>query len=121
MIILNQTISKLCYSFYMVISHSVTKRYCYFCITFSLHSFKLLAKYYFFFFFEIGRNYVSIIVNFISNNTCLQCHLLWIFVSIRRLLQLLVCIGVSTPHLKNIIPSFFFAKPPLKLLNLQTI
>ena len=33
------------------------------------------------------RNYVSIIVNIISNNTVLMCYLLWIFVSIRRLLQ----------------------------------
>ena len=51
----------------------------------------------FFFFFEIGRNYVSVIVTIISNITVLQCHLLWRFVSIRRLLQFIVCIGVSTP------------------------
>ena len=42
------------------------------------------------------RNYVSIIVNVVSNNV-LMCYLLWIFVSIRRLLQLIVCTGVSTP------------------------
>ena len=45
-------------------------------------------------------------------------HLLWIFVSIRRLLQLIVCIGISTvppPYLKNITPSF--AKSPLKSEN----
>ena len=49
------------------------------------------------------RNYVSIIVNIISNNTVLQCYLLWI----RRLLQLIACIAVSTPpHLKNMTPSF---------------
>ena len=48
------------------------------------------------------RNYVSIIVNIISNKTALQRYLLWIFVSIRRLLQLIVCISVSIPlHLKN--------------------
>ena len=41
------------------------------------------------------RNYVSIIVNVVSN--VLMCYLLWIFVSIRRLLQLIVCTGVSTP------------------------
>ena len=51
------------------------------------------------FFFEIVlRKYVSIIVNIISNNnTALQCYLLWIFVSRRRVLQLIVSIGVSTP------------------------
>ena len=71
------------------------------------------------YFYEIGRNYVFIIVNIISNYTVLQCYLLWIFVSI-RLLQLIVCIGISTPsHLKNIIPSFFFffAKPSLRSAN----
>ena len=68
------------------------------------------------FFLRFLRNYVSIIVNIISNNTVLQCYLLWIFVSIRRLLQLIVCIGVSTPpHLKNTTPSF--AKSPLKSAN----
>ena len=65
------------------------------------------------------RNYVSIIVNIISNNTVLQCYLLWIFVSIRRLLQLIVCIGVSTSsQLKNMTPSF--AKSPLKSANYPT-
>ena len=64
------------------------------------------------FFLKFLRNYVSIIVNIIGNNTVLQCYLLWIFVSIRRVLQLIVCIGVSTPHLKNVTPSF--AKSPLK-------
>ena len=59
---------------------------------------------------------VSIIVNIVSNNTVLQCYLLWIFVSIRRLLQLIMYIGVSTlPHLKNMTPSF--AKSPLKSAN----
>ena len=71
---------------------------------------------FFFFFFlllRFLRNYVSIIVNIISNNTVLQCYLLRIFVSIRRLLQLIVCIGSELhPHLKNITPSF--AKSPLK-------
>ena len=71
-----------------------------------------------FFLLRFLINYVSIIVNIISNNTVLQCYLLWIFVSIRRLLQLIVCIGVSTApssHLKNITPSF--AKSPLKSAN----
>ena len=72
-----------------------------------------------FFFLRFLRNYVSIVVNVISNNTVLQCYLLWIFVSIRRLLQLIVCIGVPTAshlsHLKNITPSF--AKSPLKSAN----
>ena len=59
---------------------------------------------------------VSIIVTIISNITVLQCYLLWIFVSIRRLLQLIVCIGVSTPpHLKN--TTAYFAKSPLKSKN----
>ena len=58
-------------------SHSVTQRYCYPCITFSLQfqTFTKTSHLFFFFFFEIGRNYVSIIVN-ISNNTVLQCYLL---------------------------------------------
>ena len=114
-------------------SHSITQRYCYPCITFSLHNFKLLPIYQleflgiviplFFFFLRFLRNYVSIIVSIISNDTVLQCSLFWIFVSTRRLLQLIMCIGVSlspAPHLKNIITSFFpfFASP---LLNLQTI
>ena len=99
-------------------------RYCYTCITFSLHNFKLLAICQLeflglvvpLFFLRFLRNYVSIMVNIISNNTVLQCYLLWIFVSIRRLLQLIVCIGVSTPpHLKNTTPSF--AKSPLKSAN----
>ena len=72
----------------------------------------------FVFFFRFLRNYVSIIVNIISNKTVLQCYLLWIFVLIRRILQLIVYIGVSTtphPHLKNITHSF--AKSPLKSAN----
>ena len=70
----------------------------------------------FFFFLRFLRNYVSVIVNIISNNTVLQCYLLWIFVSIRRLLQVKVCIGVSTtPHVKNMTLSF--AKFPLKSAN----
>ena len=109
--------------------HSITQRYCYPCITFSLHNFKLLPIcqleflglviplfFLFCFFYEIFEK-LSIIVNIISNNTVLQCYLFWIFVSVRRLLQLIVCIGVSTPlHLKNTTPSF--AK---SLLNLQII
>ena len=111
-------------------SHSITQRYCYPCITFSLHNFKLLPIcqleflglvihcffVVFFVFSRFLRNYVSILVTIISNNTVLQCYLLWIFVSIRRLLQLIVCIGVSTPpHYKNTSPSF--AKSPLKSAN----
>ena len=69
----------------------------------------------FLFFLRSLRNYVSIIVNIISNNTVLQCYFLWIFVSIRRLLQLL-CIGVSNPpHLKN--TTFSLAKSHLKSAN----
>ena len=59
---------------------------------------------------------MSIIVTIISNITVLQCYLLWIFVSIRRLLQLIVCIVVpAPPHLKNMTPSF--AKSPFKSAN----
>ena len=47
----------------------------------------------------------------------LQCYLLWTMVSIRRLLQLILCIGVSTSPQKH--HSFFFAK--VSSLNLQTI
>ena len=92
-------------------SHFITQRYCYPCIAFSLHNFKLLpicqSEFLglvilffcccFFVFLRFLRNYVSIIVNIVSNNSVLQCYLLWIFVSIRRLLQLIVCIGISTP------------------------
>ena len=53
------------------------------------------------FLFEIGINYVSVIVTIISNTTMLQCYLVGIFVSIRRLLQLIKCIGVSTPSQKH--------------------
>ena len=71
---------------------------------------------FFLFFLRFFRKYVSIIVNIISNNTVLQCYLLWIFVSIRRLLQLIVCIGVSIPpKRKNTTPSF--AKSPRKSAN----
>ena len=121
---------KICYSSYMVIITLYNSK-----ILLSLHYFLTpqfqtftnlligifgvsnLTFFLFFLLLRFLRNYVSIIVNIISNNTVLQCYLLWIFVSIRRLLQLIVCIGVSTPpHLKNMTPSF--AKPHL---NLQTI
>ena len=63
------------------------------------------------------RNYVSIIVNDISNNTVLQCYLLWIFVSIRRLLQIIVCIGYQPFLTSKTWPLLL----PILLLNLQTI
>ena len=67
------------------------------------------------FFLRFLRKYVTILVN-ISNNTVLQCYLLRIFVSIRRLFQLILCIGISTPpHLKNM--TFSFANYPLKSSN----
>ena len=50
----------------------------------------------------------------------LQCYLLWIFVSIRKLLQLIVCVGVSTPsYLKNMTPFFkiFLSLTPSHLLK----
>ena len=121
---------------YVFIQHSFrTPKFCYFSyvVTISLYNSKILLSLNYFltlqfqtftkishsFFFEIGTNYVSIMVNIISNNTVLQCYLLWIFMSIRKLLQLLVCIGVSTPsHLKNMTPSF--AKSPLKSANYQS-
>ena len=61
---------------------------------------------------------MPIIVTIISNTTVLQCYFLWIFLSIRRLLELIVGIGVSAlprPLLKNITPSFL----PSPLLNLE--
>ena len=70
------------------------------------------------FFLRFLRKYVTILVNIsnISNNTVLQCYLLRIFVSIRRLFQLILCIGISTPpHLKNM--TFSFANYPLKSSN----
>ena len=39
-------------------SHSITQKYCYPCITFPLHNFRLKYPTYFFF-FEIGRNCVN--------------------------------------------------------------
>ena len=58
---------------------------------------------------------MSILVNIISNNTVLQCCLLWIFVSIRRV-QLIMCIAVSAPpYLKNMTCSF--ANSPSKSAN----
>ena len=122
--LMNPTISKFCYSSYMVIITLYNSK-----ILLSLHYF-LTPQFQTFtnlligifgvsnltFFLRFLRNYVSIIVNIISNNTVLQCYLLWIFVSIRRLLQLIVCIGVSTPpRLKNMALSF--AKFPLKFAN----
>ena len=100
-----------------------TQRYCYPCITFSLHNFKRLRICHLEFlglvillFFGDFWETVSIIVNIVSNITVLQCYLLWIFVSIRRLHQLIMYIGVSTlPHLKNMTPSF--AKSPLTSAN----
>ena len=66
---------------------------------------------FFAFFLRFLRNYVSIVLNIISNNTVLQCYLLWIFVSIKRLLQLIVCIGVSTPpHLNRLFLFFGFQR-----------
>ena len=107
--LLNPTISKFCYSSYMVIITLYNSK-----ILLSLHYF-LTPQFQTFTNLLIGifgvsnptflrflRHYMSIIVNVISNNTVLQCYLLWIFVSLRRLLQLIVCIRVSTPpHLKN--------------------
>ena len=101
-------------------SHSITQRYCYPCITFSLHNFKLLPIcqleflglvihcffVVFFVFSRFLRNYVSILVTIISNNTVLQCYLLWIFVSIRRLLQLSVHWGLNLSLLNRLL--FFF-------------
>ena len=92
------------------LSHSITQRYCYPCIALSLNNFKLfpiclleflglvIPRNYF---FEICRNYVSVIITIISNITVLHCYLFWIFVSIRRLLQLIVYIRVSTPSQKH--------------------
>ena len=109
--ILNPTISKSCHSCYLVFTFYNSK------ILLSLHFFLIrqfqtftnlligmfgvVIHFFFFFFFEIGRNYVSIIVTIISNITVLQCHLLWVFVSIRKLLQLILCIGVSTAPQKH--------------------
>ena len=131
--LLNPAISKFCHSSYMVIITLHNSK-----ILLSLHCFltpqfqtftnlitgifgvRNLTYFIFFliFFFEIGRNYLSIIVNTIINITMLQCYLLSISVSRRRLLQLIVCIGVSpTQPLKNITHSLL----PSLLSNLQTI
>ena len=87
---LNPTISKFYHSSYMVIITLYNSK-----ILLSLHYF-LTPEFQIFtnlligffgvsnptYFFEFGRNYVPIIVNIISNNSVLQCYLLWIFVSI---------------------------------------
>ena len=70
-----------------------------------------------FFLLRFLINYVSIIVNIISNNTVLQCYSLRIFVSIRRLLQLILCIGVSTPPPPQKHNSFF-CKVPSKIYKI---
>ena len=63
--------------------------------------------FFFFFFFlfcfvlRFLRNYVWIIVNIVSNNTVLMCYLLWIFVPIRRLLQLSVHWGLNPSPLNT--------------------
>ena len=127
---MNSTISKFCYSFYMVIitlyNSKILLSLDYF-FTPQFQTFINLLTGIFgvsnhtFFFFEIGRNYVSTIVNIIISNTVWQCCLLWIFVSVRRLLQLIVCTGVSTPPPpfppQKHHPFFFFAKPLLKSAN----
>ena len=124
--LMNPTISKFCYSSYMVI---ITFYNLIFAIS-ALLSHSIISNFYqsasqnfwvsnptvfffcffvFLFFLRFLRNYMSIIVNIIGSSTVLQCYLLWIFVSVRRLHQLIVFIGVSTPtpsHLKNIAPSF---------------
>ena len=101
------TISKCCYFSYMVFIYNLK-------ILLSLHYFftplfqtftNLLIgifgvsnpTFFFYYFLEILRKYVSIIVNIISNNTVLQCYLLWIFISVRRILQLIVCMGCQSP------------------------
>ena len=103
-------------------SHSVTQKYCYSCITFSLHNFKLLPIYQLeflglvipvslFFCWDFWETMCQLWFNIISNNTVLQFYFLWIFVSIRRLLQLIVCIGVSTPpHLNRLLLFFRFPR-----------
>ena len=74
-------------------------------------------SFFFFFLLRFLRNYVSIIINIISNNTVLQCYLLLIFVWIRRLLQIIPCIG-SQLLLTSKTWSLLL---PILLLNLQTI
>ena len=124
--LLNPTISKFCYSSYIVIITLYNSK-----ILLSLHYFltpqfqtftnlliwifgvsNLTLFLFFLLLLRFLRNYVSIIVNIISNNTVLQCHLLWIFVSIRRLLQLIVCIGLSTAPLSNLKHNRFFCQVP---------
>ena len=113
--LLNFTVSKFCYSSYIVIISLYNSK-----ILLSLHYF-LTPQFQTFTnllfrifgvsnptFLSFLRNYASIIINVISNNTVLQCYLLWIFVSIRRLLQLIVSTTPPPPQ-------------PSPLLNLQTI
>ena len=110
---------KICYSSYMVIITLYNSK-----ILLSLHCF-LTPQFQTFtnlligifessnstqFFLEVERNYASIIVTIISNITALQCYLLWILVSIRRLLQLIVYIGVSISPSKTL-PLLFRQAP----------
>ena len=124
--LLNPTISKFCHFSYMVITLHNSKillfLHCF--LTQQIQTFTNLLIGIFRlviplnFFLELGRNYVSIIVTIISNITVLQHYLLWIFVTIRRFLQLIVCIGVSNPPLKH--QPLLFTKLPLKSANYPT-
>ena len=80
--LLNLKISKLCYSFYMVITHHNLK-YCYPSYCFLIPQFQnfinlahefFLFQYSYLIFLQIGRNYVSIIITVISNISVLVSH-----------------------------------------------
>ena len=123
--LLNPTNSKFCYSSDIVIITFYNSK-----ILLSLHYFltpqfqtftnlligifgvSYLTFFLFFLLLRFLRNYVSIIVNIISSNTMLQCYLLWIFASIRGLLQLIVCIGLSTAPLPNVKHNRVFFQVP---------
>ena len=124
--LLNPTFSKFCYSSYMVIITLYNSK-----ILLSLHYF-LTPEFQIFtnlligffgvsnptYFFEFGRNYVPIIVNIISNNSVLQCYLLWIFVSIEGSSNCQCALGSQPPTSKTSpLLFFFFAKPPYKSTN----
>ena len=116
--LLNPTISIFRHSPYMVIITLYNSKINFYQLMIDIFGVRNPTNFFFFFFFEIGRKYVSIIVNTIINITVLQCYLLWLFVSIRRLVQLIACIGVSIhplPSQKHHL--FFFAKLPLKSAN----
>ena len=122
--LLNLRIPKFCHSFYMVITISNSKillsLHCFLTRQFQAFTTNLLIVIFgvrnptYFFWRQVETMCQLYLLLLAILLTVLQCYLIWIFVSI-RLLQFIVCIGVSTPPQK--LQNFFFAKRPLKSAN----